>query len=194
MFRSNKSFTLVEVIVVMGVMGLIMGGLMASLRQVIEGETLLKKMQAVEEETRFIMDTFAQDAEYSELVCASPNECYKPDEDSPEFFAYKIIFNVAEKKSELTLGGGLESKYYYSQSGDDYFMKRELKSASGTDPTTLNNTPLSTMPVYRIRLVQTPDKRNNYFITISMIYKVKIKDQIVLIPVETSAMSRTFEF
>lgn len=177
----------------MGVMGLIMGGLLASMRQVIEGETLLKKMQAVEEETRFIMDAFAQDAEYSELDGA----CCKPTAATGDIFVDTVRFKLTEKKSELESGGTLESAYTYGSSGSDYYLKRAITDSD--DPAnpaiiTMNNTPLSAKPIYRIRLVETPDGSDNYLTTVSLVYRVTINDQPVQIPVETSAMSRTFEF
>jgi type II secretory pathway pseudopilin PulG len=189
MSHSSKSFTLIEVVVVMGVMGLIMGGILTTMRQVIEGETLLKKMQTVEEETRFIMDAFTQDAEYSEL-----DEGYKPNQDELDIFANTVKFNIVEKKSELGTTGALESKYTYAKSGNDYYIKRVLTRGNDVVNTTLNNTPLQDKPVYRVRLIETPDGSANYFITISYIYRVMIKNEEVLIPVETSAMSRTFVF
>jgi len=190
MSRKSKSFTLIEVVVVIGVMGLVMGGLLSSMRQVIEGETLLKKMLEVEEETRFIMDTFAQDSEYSELF-----DEYKPDKENPgDIFSYVLQFNVAEKKSELGGEGSLDSKYTYGQGGDGYYIRRELTRDDNTVTSTLNNTPLKSRPVYRVRLIETPDGSLNYFITFSIVYRVILKDQEILIPVETSAMSRTFEF
>jgi prepilin-type N-terminal cleavage/methylation domain-containing protein len=191
MSRKSKSFTLIEVVVVIGVLGIIMGGLLASMRQVVEGEILLKKMSAVEEETRFIMDAFAQDAEYSEL-----HEDNKP---ASEDFFYAIKFNLTEKKSELGSDSTLESAYTYMPSDQGYNIKRSLTSTS--DPSnpeittiTMNNTPLAEKPVYRVRLVNTPDGTNSYLITISLIFRVTVNDdEQILIPVETSAMSRTFE-
>ena len=97
----RKSFTLIEIVVVMGVMGMIMGGLLVSLRQIIEAETLLKKMQGVEEETRFIMDAFAQDAEYSELYCRNSEadgRCFKPSSEEKELFAVQSMQIIMRKK------------------------------------------------------------------------------------------------
>lgn len=198
----RKSFTLIEVVVVMGVMGMIMGGLLVSLRQIIDGETLLKKMQGVEEETRFIMDAFAQDAEYSELYCRdseSDPRCYKPSKDEGDIFAYNIKFLLAEKRSEIESEGSLESEYA-SYSGDkiNYFLKRTLTEQ--TDPktpgvaATLNNTPLKSKPVFRIRMISSRDGAENFFITLSLVYRVVNKDQVIYLPVQTSVMSRTFVF
>lgn len=191
----EKSFTLIEVVVVMGIMGLIVGGLIASLRQIVDGETLLKKMQAVEEESRFIMDAFAQDAEYSEL-----SDAYKPDTDS--IYSEILKFKLTEKKSDLSTDSTLESKYEYypprNSSVHNYFLKRTFIDTA-TDPATttsvtLNNTPLNDPPGFRVKLIESPDGAENYLVTMSLIYRVDNKGQLIYIPIETSAMSRTFEF
>jgi|GEM_PF-1654976 len=189
----EKSFTLIEVVVVMGILGLIIGGLLVSLRQIIESETMLKKMQSVEEETRFIMDAFAQDAEYSEL-----NSAFKPATTDGDIFAYKIKFILVGKQSEIISGGNMESEYsWYDDGKNNYFLKRAIKdpaNPSSDTAATLNNTPFMAKPVFRVKLVKSPDEAENYFITLSVVYKVVNKTQIIHIPVQTSAISRTFEF
>lgn len=191
----SKSFTLIEIVVVMGIMGLISGGLLLSLRQIIAGETLLKKMRSVEEESRFIMDTFSQDAEYSDL-----EEPYKPSSSSQDIFAYLIKFILTERQSDINASNSSESQYAsykLDNNSKDYYLKRILATKGSPDQDTsitLNNTPLSVRPVFRVKLVETPDHSANYLITISLIFKVVTNTETIYIPVETSAMSRTFEF
>ncbi|MFH1183247.1 MAG: type II secretion system protein [Candidatus Moraniibacteriota bacterium] len=187
----GKSFTLIEVIVVMGVMGLIIGGLLVSMRQIIEGEMLLKRMQAVEEESRFIMDLFAQDSQYSEL-----DDTYKPSTDS-DIFTYLIRYILVEKKGEIsgTTNNRAEYLSYHQDniSGRQYFLMRNITGDAEDLSVTLNNTPLASRPVFRIRRLASPEGAENYMITISLTFWVENRDNPVLVPIQTSVVSRTFE-
>jgi len=201
MYRnSNKSFTLIEVVVVMAVMGLIMGGLLVSLRQIIDTETLLKNMQKVEEESRFIMEVFTQDAEYSDLGADYKIACENDgDQDVP---LTSIGFLLTEKKSQIGSGSASES-IYSSQSGppaDKYYLIKSINNYSDppVPPTTLtlNNTPLGAQPVFKVKMIKTQSGAENFFITLSLVFRVETRnqEQPVLVPIQTSAMSRTFEF
>jgi len=190
----RKSFTLIEVIVVMGVMGLIIGGLLVSLRQIIEGEVLLKKMQLVEEESRFILDVFANDGEYSDL-----DPAYKS-EGKSDIFSYVIRFVLTEKKSEIIEGSNVSSEFssYLASSPDENYYLRRTITNNRTEPAkitsvTLNNIPLATKPVFRVKTLESPNGTENFLITISLIFRVETKNQPIFIPIETSVVSRTFE-
>lgn len=189
---SNRSFTLVEVIVVMGVMGLIIGGLLISMRQIIEGEMLLKRMQSVEEESRFMLDIFAQDSQYSEL-----DATYKPSTDS-NIFTYLIRYILVEKKGEVSGITNNRAEYlsYYKDepSGKQYFLQRNITGDTDDLTVTLNNTPLASRPVFRIkRLASSEGSAENYMITISLTFWIENRDNPVLVPIQTSVVSRTFE-
>jgi len=193
-YKNSRSFTLIELIVVMAVMGLIMGGLLVSLRQIIESENLLKKMQAVEGESRFVMDVFTQDAEYSELEADS-----KPDSSELEKLFNSIAFKLTEKRSEIGSSSVLESGYesYRANENGGYYLRRirsDQNNPSDIIATTLNNIPLDSQPLFLVKKVETTDGgAENYFITVSLTFRVDVRDQKILVPVETSVMSRTFE-
>lgn len=187
-----KSFTLIEVIVVMGIMGLVAGGLIVSLRQVIESEILLKKMQQVEEESRFIMDAFAQDAEYSDL-----DSGYKPTSVQGDLLLERLSFRLVEKKSDVEAGSSVESVYSSYKDDQNYYLLRTITTHGITpvvNKVTFNFIPLDKAPLFRVRRIESPDGVPSYFITISLIYRVDTKVQPIYIPIETSAISRTFEF
>lgn len=184
-FGKCKSFTLIELIVVMAVMGLVIGGLLVSLRQIVESENLFKKMQAVEEESRFIMDVFTQDAEYSEL---------KGDYKAADFYK-NIAFILTEKKSEIGGSGTAESSYSSSANGSKFYLKRTISGQSSPDESTaltLNNTPLASEPLFLVKELEA-DEAGNYFITISLTFRVDADGRNILVPIETSVVSRTFE-
>lgn len=206
--KIKKSFTLIEVVVVMAIMGLIVGGLMTAMKEIIDGEVLLKKMQQVEGESRFIMDLFAQDAQYSELASGSRINSG----------AYQINFLVAEKK--LDLGQSVDPdeeeqfphiKYSSSQVNVDYdktasrwLLKRNFfsKAANSNFETTLHTTPLKYQPLFLVQNIDEEFNRdpnetdilNNRLITISLVFEVKNKETIIHVPIQTSVVSRTFEF
>lgn len=192
-FRKEKSFTLIEVIVVMGVMGLIIGGLLVSMRQIIEGEMLLKRMQGVEEESRYIMDLFAQDAQYSDLEAD-----FKPSANN-DYFTYIAPFLLVEKKSQLSESGNNTATYLsYCQYCDiadkeQWFFERNITGGGNNLAVTLNNTPLAMQPMFRIRNLSGADGTENYMITISLVFQVDSKNGLVRIPIQTSVVSRTFE-
>lgn len=191
--KLSRSFTLIEVIVVMGVMGLIIGGLLVSMRQIIEGEILLKKMQAVEEESRFIMDLFAQDAQYSELD-DSYKESLRNDE---ELLSNVIRFVLTEKREDIGQEVNNISEYQSyeenTSSGKQYYLVRSLADDTEDLTTTLNNTPLELEPKFRIRKIVSNDGAKNYMITISLTFKIENRGESIPIPVQTSVVSRTFE-
>lgn len=183
---------MIEVIVVMGVMGLIIGALLLSMRQIIEGEILLKKMQAVEEESRFIMDLFAQDAQYSEL-----DDYYKPGGNNDDYFLYAIRFILSEKKEDIGQENGDKSEYqsYYQNTpiGRQYYIARTLAGGAENLTTTLNNTALALQPLFRVRKIVSGDGAENYLVTISLTFQIESRNGLVLIPIQTSVISRTFE-
>lgn len=189
----KSSFTLIEVIVVMGVMGLIIGGLLVSMRQIIESEMLLKKMQAVEEESRFIMDLFAQNAQYSELKAPE----YTPSTTDDDIFSYVIKLILTEKKEELEKASENMAEYlsYYqeTQSGKLYYLQRNITGETEDLSVTLNSTPFVKRPVFRIKRLESPDGAANYLVTISLVFFVENGDNPVYVPIQTSVVSRTFE-
>ncbi len=190
--KNKKSFTLVEVVVVIGVMGVIVGGLMTAMKEIIDGEILLKKMQQVESESRFIMDLFAQDAQYSDIGSRFNN---KPVSGQNKTEGYNIQFIIAEKKSEIGTDNA-DSYVIYSSDGsnNEYFLKRELKNAATTFSTTLNNIPLAEKPVFIVQKITTPENAENFITTVSFLFKVTTKNSDLFVPIQTSVVSRTFEF
>ncbi len=188
--KNKKSFTLVEVVVVMGIMGLIIGGLVTSMKEIIDGEVLLKKMQQVEGESRFIMDLFSQDAQYSDL-----DPLYKPGSGQTKISSYQIKFIIADKKSLIgTDSTSSYALYNSSNSTGDYYLRRELKNVSSTFTTLLNNMPLYEQPVFMVQKVSTPEEAENFITTISLLFKVATRSGDLLVPIQTSVVSRTFEF
>lgn len=189
----KSSFTLIEVIVVMGVMGLIIGGLLVSMRQIIESEMLIKKMQEVEEESRFIMDLFAQNAQYSELKAPE----YTPSTTDDDIFSYVIKLILTEKKEELEKASENMAEYlsYYqeTQSGKLYYLQRNITGETEDLSVTLNSTPFVKRPVFRIKRLESPDGAANYLVTISLVFFVENGDNPVYVPIQTSVVSRTFE-
>jgi len=189
----KSSFTLIEVIVVMGVMGLIIGGLLVYMRQIIESEMLIKKMQEVEEESRFIMDLFAQNAQYSELKAPE----YTPSTTDDDIFSYVIKLILTEKKEELEKASENMAEYlsYYqeTQSGKLYYLQRNITGETEDLSVTLNSTPFVKRPVFRIKRLESPDGAANYLVTISLVFFVENGDNPVYVPIQTSVVSRTFE-
>ncbi|MBM3256169.1 MAG: type II secretion system protein [Candidatus Moranbacteria bacterium] len=185
--RDNwKSFTLIEVIVVIGVLSLVTGGLLLSMRGIINGEVLLKKMQQVEEESRFILDVFALDAGYSEVDTESWLSAQEYS------FNNTLTFNFAEKKSDIEQLNDRASAVY-SYEGDS-LVRKYTNTAGSVFLVNLNNTPLFQNPGFLIQKVTTPDGGENFLVTASLIFDVKVGENHTLVPVETSVMSRTFEF
>lgn len=185
-FGKSISFTLVEVIVVVGVLSLVTGGLLLSLRGIINGELMLKKMQQVEEESRFILDVFAQDAGYSELDTGSwlANQT--------ESFNDSLTFKFAERKSDIEKLNDLASAVY-SYWGTN-FVRTYTNTQGSTFKSTLNLTPLMQQPGFHVKKVKTPDGGENYLVTVSLVFEVDVAGNTTLVPIETSVMSRTFEF
>jgi hypothetical protein len=174
-------------------MGLIIGGLLVSMRQIIESEMLLKKMQAVEEESRFIMDLFAQNAQYSELKAPE----YTPSTTDDDIFSYVIKLILTEKKEELEKASENMAEYlsYYqeTQSGKLYYLQRNITGETEDLSVTLNSTPFVKRPVFRIKRLESPDGAANYLVTISLVFFVENGDNPVYVPIQTSVVSRTFE-
>jgi len=185
--KLEKSFTLVEVIVVVSVMGLIIGGLLTSMSHILNGEVMLKKMQGMEEESRFIMDLFAQDAQYSEL-----NPTFKPDD---YITANRIAFILTDKRSDVLSGSASSVEYTSTESAYPYSLKRTLanSSLSFSQTSTLNTTPLAVAPVFKVKKATSGDAES-YIVSISLTFQVATKGETSLIPIETSVVSRIFEF
>lgn len=181
----QKSFTLVEVMVVIGIMGLVIGGLMVSMREIVEGELLLKKLQQVEEESRFIVDSFSQDAQYSEL-----ESIYK----QPDASFNSIGFILSDKKLADTQDPSLVG--YTSQlDNSNYFLKRAMINVVASFTTTLNSVPLESEPIFKVKRISHTDGATNYLISLTSIFKIETGNgSEILIPVQTSVISRTFEF
>jgi type II secretory pathway pseudopilin PulG len=182
----GKSFTLIEVIVVVGVLSLVTGGLLLSMRGIINGEVMLKKMQQVEEESRFILDVFALDAGYSEV----DTESWLADQEYS--FNNTLTFNFAEKKSDIEQFND-KARAVYSYEGS-YLIREYTNTAGSVFYSGLNNTPLFQEPGFLIQKIKTPDGGENFLVTISLIFQVDVGGNIALAPVETSVMNRTFEF
>ena len=192
-WKQSNSFTIIEMIVVVGVLSLIIGGLMLSMREIIRGELMLKKMQRVEEESRFIMDVFAQDASYSEI-----DDTTWSDEESSHLYP-DIVFNFAEKKSDIEeLSDVAKVTYgYYNEGSQTFYITRKYQNSSGSIfYTTLNSVPLYQNPTFFVKKVTTPDGGKNYLVNALLVFKVSTGtgDQINLVPIGTSVMSRTFEY
>jgi type II secretory pathway pseudopilin PulG len=188
--KNKKSFTLIEVVVVIGIMGVIVGGLMTAMKEIIDSELLLKKMQQVEGESRFIMDLFSQDAQYSDI-----DPLYKPGSGANKISSYQIKFIIADKKSAVGSGSTDSYALYNSNgSGSDYYLKRELKNVASTFATVLNNVPLAEQPVFIVQKASTPEEAENFITTISLLFKVQTKNNTLYVPIQTSVVSRTFEF
>ncbi len=186
--KMQKSFTLIEMIVVVAVMGLILGGLVISMSQILNGEIMLSKMQAMEEESRYIMDLFAQDAQYSEL-----NPTFKPD---TFLTAERIIFILTDKRSDVLSGSTSTVEYNSTGSADKYYLTRALSNPSlnnFNEISTLNTTPLKYKPTYKVRKVTNGDAES-YIISISLVFEVQTKGTVTIVPIETSVVSRIFEF
>lgn len=187
-FGLRKSFTLVEVIVVMGVMGLVISGLLVSMRQIIEGEMLLKKMHKVEEESRFILDLFAQDSQYSEL----DDKC-KPIGVNTDWADYFIDYLLVQRKEEISESANEIIDYRSYFQGKDYYLQRNIINGPDNLTVTLNNTPLKAPPIFRVRKLATGvTGSDNYMITISLIFQVENRNAPIFIPLQISVVSRTF--
>lgn len=194
--KKQKSFTLVEVIVVVSVMGFIVGGLLVAMSHILNGEVMLKKMQAMEEESRFIMDLFAQDAQYSELASALKLD------DLDSITSNWISFILTEKRSDVLSGSSSNVRYDPVEADDPaggpdkvYFIKRTIwnDALNFSETTTLNTTPLNTSPAYKVKKV-TSEETDSYLISVSLTFKAQTKNDVSLIPISTSVVSRIFEF
>ena len=192
--KVEKSFTIIEVIVVVGVMGFIVGGLMLGMRQIIQEEMTLKGIQEAEEQGRYITDLFALDAEYSEL---NTSNNYRPDTPST-----KITFNLSETSSDLS-GNTISSVAVYTsyqENGSWYLQKKLCTNSDCSDSNnftsvTLNVLPLYSRPLFMYQKVYDPSgSLANDFITISLVFSVKVGAETSKVPIQTSVMSRTFEF
>ena len=185
--NQQKSFTLVEMIVVVGILGLITGGLLLSMRGILSSELLLKRMQEVEGESRFMMDVFAQDAAYSTINTSSWLA------EQNESFNNKLIFSFAEKKSDIE---NLNDPARVVYSGEANTLIRTYTNTQKDEfKTELNITPLFKDPYFLIKKVRTPDGGENFMVIMSLIFQVSTgTGGTTLLPIETSVMSRTFEF
>jgi len=183
----SKAFTLIEMVMVVGVLGIIMGGLLFSMRQVIEEGLLLKKMKVVENETQLITDIFAKDAQYSELngLCGGGSCTTKEGE------AGSISFSLTEKEADIQGGGGSTALYNSEEEDGVYYLTREI---SGGRKTKLNTIPLRDRPRFNVKKMESEvDGKTSYLITISVIFQVDTKYKDVRIPIQTSVVSRLFE-
>lgn len=190
----EKSFTIIEVVVVVGVMGFIVGGLMLGMRQIIQEEMTLKGIQEAEEQGRYITDLFSLDAEYSELNTSNNYRSNTP--------STKITFNLSETSSDLS-GNTISSVAAYTsyQENGEWFLQKKLCTDSDCSDSnnftsvTLNTLPLYSQPLFMYQKVYDPSgSLANDFITISLVFSVKVGAETSKIPIQTSVMSRTFEF
>lgn len=193
-FKSSKSFTLIEIIVVLGIMGMITGGMLASMRHIIDAEILLKDMQKVEEESRFILDLFAQDAQYSEL-----DANYQPSGNTQYISSDHIAFNLTETRQDIFGQSGSSQVLYKSdpKSGQQgpYSLVRELKSNNNVIfSSNLNTVQLNDPPEFRVETIIYSNEITSYLVTVSLVFKIEAKAETILIPIQTSVVSRVFEF
>jgi len=186
----SRSFTLVEMVVVVGILGLIVGGLMLSMRQIIQEEAVFKKMQETEEQARFIASLFSLDAGYSELDLSG-----NPVPDVP---GNKMTFLLAEKSSDLSAGISSATVTYSSEGSDAagwYLEKKTEREGKADETVTLNTVPLDSRPLFVYKVIKDPGgDLENYFITASLVFRITVGSQVSRVPIETSTMSRTFEF
>jgi len=185
MNRKSKGFTIIEMLLVVGIMGMIAGGLVFSMRRVIEEATFLKKMQKVEEEVTYITDVFAKDAQYSELQGLLTGSGYQIGEGLSD----GIAFSLTEKKEDIEGSGGNLAEYYAKSESSGYYLYRRLSDRE----VKLNTVPFTSPPKYIINIDNNKEGTRSYLISISAIFNVETKFKGVQVPMQTSVTSRLFE-
>ena len=105
-----------------------------------------------------------------------------------------MIFKLTETREDVTENSGALITYS-SNNSSPYFLKRTAEK--NEDPlfsVNLNQIPLAEKPVFGVMKTVGSNDSEGFLITISLLFKVENKTNVILVPVQTSVVSRVFQF